>query len=143
MNLRPVFPQIEVDLPFGLDEPDDESALRIRVAHQLHMPPEDLPNLEIKRRAIDARRGRVRFLLTVGVKEELPKATPLPQTKGEPVLIVGAGPAGIFCAFQLARMGVKSIIFERGKDVRARRPDLKGLNQHGIVNPESNYCFGE
>jgi uncharacterized protein len=59
------------------------------------------------------------------------------------VIIIGAGPAGLFAALQLIEKGIKPIIVERGKDVRARRRDLAALNKEGIVNPESNYCFGE
>jgi uncharacterized FAD-dependent dehydrogenase len=59
------------------------------------------------------------------------------------VIIVGAGPAGLFAALQLIELGIKPILLERGKDVRARRRDLAILNKEGIVNPDSNYCFGE
>ena len=59
------------------------------------------------------------------------------------VVIIGAGPAGLFAALQLIEQGIKPIILERGKDVRARRRDLAVLNKEGIINPESNYCFGE
>lgn len=59
------------------------------------------------------------------------------------VVIVGAGPAGLFAALQLIEKGIKPIILERGKDVRSRRRDLAILNKQGIINPESNYCFGE
>jgi uncharacterized protein len=59
------------------------------------------------------------------------------------VIIIGAGPAGLFAALQLIELGIKPIILERGKDVRARRRDLAILNKEGQVNPESNYCFGE
>ncbi len=59
------------------------------------------------------------------------------------VIIVGAGPAGLFAALQLIEAGIKPILIERGKDVRARRRDLAILNKAGIMNPESNYCFGE
>ena len=59
------------------------------------------------------------------------------------VIIVGAGPAGLFAALRLIELGIKPIILERGKDVRARRRDLATLNKEGIINPESNYCFGE
>jgi uncharacterized protein len=59
------------------------------------------------------------------------------------VIIIGAGPAGIFAALMLLEKGIKPIILERGKDVRARRRDLAKLNKEGIVNIESNYCFGE
>jgi hypothetical protein len=58
-------------------------------------------------------------------------------------IIIGAGPAGLFAALRLLEQGIKPIILERGKDVRARRRDLAAMNKEGIVNPESNYCFGE
>ena len=58
-------------------------------------------------------------------------------------VIVGAGPAGLFAALRLIELGIKPIVFERGKDVRARRRDLAAINKDQIVNPESNYCFGE
>lgn len=59
------------------------------------------------------------------------------------VILIGAGPAGLFAALQLIEAGIKPIIIERGKDVKARRRDLAVLNKEGIINPESNYCFGE
>ncbi len=59
------------------------------------------------------------------------------------VIIIGAGPAGLFAALQLLTQGIQPIIIERGKDVKARRRDLALLNKEGIVNPDSNYCFGE
>lgn len=59
------------------------------------------------------------------------------------VVIVGAGPAGLFAALKLIELGIKPIVIERGKNVRDRRRDLATLNKEGIVNPESNYCFGE
>jgi hypothetical protein len=59
------------------------------------------------------------------------------------VIIVGAGPAGLFAALKCLELGIKPHIIERGKEVRARRRDLAALNKEGIVNPESNYCFGE
>lgn len=59
------------------------------------------------------------------------------------VIVVGAGPAGLFAALKLIESGIKPIVIERGKDVRNRRRDLATLNKEGVVNPESNYCFGE
>ncbi len=65
------------------------------------------------------------------------------QHSNKKVIIVGAGPAGLFAALQLLHQGIQPIILERGKNVRDRRRDLAILNKEGIVNPESNYCFGE
>ena len=59
------------------------------------------------------------------------------------VIIIGAGPAGLFAALSFIEKGIKPIILERGKDVRSRRRDLAILNKEGIINTESNYCFGE
>jgi uncharacterized FAD-dependent dehydrogenase len=59
------------------------------------------------------------------------------------VIIVGAGPAGLFAALELIELGFKPVVFDRGKDVQARRRDLRAIQQFGEVNPHSNYCFGE
>lgn len=136
----------ELELDLELDAPDDEAAIAAAVAAKLGVRPDSLPPLEIKRRAIDARRHRVRLHLTVGPRAPSPSALAEPpprEVAGEPVVIVGAGPAGLFCAHELARHGVASIVLDRGKLVQARRRDLKGLTQHGTVDRDSNYCFGE
>ena len=59
------------------------------------------------------------------------------------VMIIGAGPAGYFAALELIELGLRPVIFERGKDVRSRRKDLRAIQQFGTVDPHSNYCFGE
>ena len=68
---------------------------------------------------------------------------PILPSSAKEVIIIGAGPAGLFAALECIQLGLRPIIIERGKDVRARRRDLASLNKEGIVNPESNYCFGE
>ena len=139
--------ELELDLPLDAPRLDaDAPELREAVAAKLAVDPAGLPPLEVRRRAIDARHRRVRFHLTVGARpaETPPLGAPPPRAvSGEPVLIVGAGPAGLYCAYELARHGVASIVLDRGKLVQARRRDLKGLTQHGRVDPDSNYCFGE
>ena len=64
-------------------------------------------------------------------------------SSAEPVVVVGAGPAGMFAALKLLMLGLKPVILERGKDVHARKFDMAKLSQSGLVNPESNYCYGE
>jgi uncharacterized FAD-dependent dehydrogenase len=65
------------------------------------------------------------------------------HTANRTVVIVGAGPAGLFAALRLIELGIKPVVLERGRDVRRRRRDLALLNKEGVINPESNYCFGE
>jgi uncharacterized FAD-dependent dehydrogenase len=128
-----------------LDEADDKETIARKLARQVGASREQLGDFEIRKKSIDARRGRIRFHFVVGVPE--PGAAlggeQLRETSGSPVIIVGAGPAGMFCAYQLARAGVRAIVLDRGKPVQARRRDLKGLTQHGKVDTDSNYCFGE
>jgi uncharacterized protein len=111
----------------------------------------DYKNLQFKivKRSIDARKRQVYFNLRVQVSNEPEPLQTIPFTKYPSVAskpaaaIIGAGPAGIFAALKLIELGIKPIIFERGKDVRMRRRDLAAINKEHIVNPESNYCFGE
>jgi uncharacterized protein len=128
-----------------LDEPDDLAAVARKLAAQVGVAVNALPPIEVRKRSIDARRGRIRFHYVVGVAEAATAlgGEPLRETIGPPVVIVGAGPAGMFCAYELARAGIRSVIVDRGKQVQARRRDLKGLTQHGHVDTDSNYCFGE
>ena len=76
-----------------------------------------------------------------------PEAVYLPEypdvRQAEEVHIIGAGPAGLFAALKVIEQGLKPVVWERGKDVRERVKDLKGINVHHVVNPDSNYCFGE
>jgi uncharacterized protein len=104
----------------------------------------------VVRKAIDARRGRVRLELRVelvpsGVAAHTrPEPLSLPALQGATrVAIVGAGPAGMFCAWALAGRGIRSVVLERGKPVRPRRLDLAALTRRGDLDIESNYCFGE
>ena len=137
-------PERDYLIELGLDEPDDAHAIARTLARQLEVAIDQLPPLEVRKRSIDARRGRVRFHLVVGVaRSGALGGEPLRETSGSPVLIVGGGPAGLFCAYELARRGIRSIVLDRGKPVQARRRDLKGLTQHGRVDPDSNYCYGE
>ena len=138
----------EITIELGLDDPDDDASLRQAVARRLGVAVEHLPEVEVYRRSIDARDSRVRFrlLLGLGSREatfELGGVTPREVDGPAEVVIVGDGPAGMFCAYELARRGIASIVLDRGKEVQPRRIDLRGLNQRGLVDTDSNYCFGE
>lgn len=105
---------------------------------------------DILRRSVDARQKQVKVNLRVEVRDTPPEVTYVEYFKKEydvrkakQVIIVGAGPAGLFAAITAIENGLKPILIERGKDVRARRRDLAAINKAHIVNPESNYCFGE
>jgi uncharacterized FAD-dependent dehydrogenase len=136
----------ELTLEFGLDDAEDLAAVRQRVAAKLRVPVAELPAVVVRKRSLDARRGRVRFhlLVELGARVEPLGGAPPREVQGEPrVIVVGEGPAGLFCAYELARRGVAVVIVDRGKLVQPRRHDLKGLNRYGKVDPDSNYCFGE
>jgi len=138
----------EITLELGLDDAQDEDALRRLVQQKLGVPAADLPGITVEKRSLDARRGRVRFHLQValGKREDRPAlgGAPLREVRQRPrVLVVGDGPAGLFCAYELARHGIFAHVLDRGKTVQPRRHDLKGLNRRGTVDADSNYCFGE
>lgn len=103
----------------------------------------------ISKRSIDARGRQVRIRLRVEVGDEpfvddLARPMELPDVSGgKPVIIVGCGPAGTFAALRCIQRGLKPIVLDRGKDVRRRRRDLAAINKAFIVDPDSNYCFGE
>ena len=107
---------------------------------------------QILKKSIDARSRQqiwVNLTLVAFIKEPIskrfiePLLFPSLPSNAKEVIIIGAGPAGLFAALECIQLGLRPIIIERGKDVRARRRDLASLNKEGIVNPESNYCFGE
>ena len=129
----------------------DEAGLTLAASRHLGVDVSRITGLRLKRKTIDARRGRVRVraALEVGVDapfapEPLTTVPDLEPVVGEPaVAVVGAGPAGLFCAWGLARRGVPCVVIERGRSVRARRRDIAQLNREGRLDPDSNYCFGE
>ena len=107
---------------------------------------------QILKKSIDARSRQqiwVNLTLIAFIKEPIskrfiePLLFPSLPSHAKEVIIIGAGPAGLFAALECIQLGLRPIIIERGKDVRARRRDLASLNKEGIVNRESNYCFGE
>lgn len=128
----------------------DDLLLKKEVRQLLGLGEEQLLQLRILRRSIDARGRKIRINLSLlaAVDEEiLPEALRMDyhDVSSAPDIchIIGSGPAGLFAALRCLERGIKPIVIERGKDVKARRRDLAAINKDHLVNPESNYCFGE
>lgn len=128
---------------------DEDRHLNL-VASRLRIPPARIQGIRLIRRSIDARKRSPLYVLRYRVWTDTPMPPeetwdfPLQKVdNAQPVGIVGFGPAGMFAALKLIELGYKPIVLERGKEVRGRRRDLAAINKEGIVNPESNYCFGE
>lgn len=139
-----------ISLALTPEQAYDEAAFRAEALHSLRLFDTSDVVVRKKRQSIDARGRQVRVHVEadVFVKEEpaplITNGLQYPDvSRGQPVIVVGAGPAGLFAALRLIELGVKPIVLERGGDVRARRRDLAAINKDHVVNPESNYCFGE
>lgn len=129
---------------------DNQTFIFERIVKKVRWEKKVIKDWKIIKRSIDARGYQPYYLLRVLVTKEeaIPKISPIIDnfrdvSSKNSVIIVGAGPAGYFAALELIELGIKPIIFDRGKDVRARRRDLRAIQQFGQVNPHSNYCFGE
>ena len=140
----------EITLEIHPDNASEEG-LKAAAASALGVSASRVTGVVQLRRSIDARGRRIQLNYRVRVFIDEPFAPPaevgLPTLNSmngaPPVAIIGAGPAGMYTAWGLARAGIRSVIFERGGDVRGRRPALAKLNRTGDLDPESNYCFGE
>lgn len=132
-------------------EAADDNYLKKIVAVETGCKVSDITGYTILRKSIDARSRQVYLNLSIEAFINEPyHHRPFNKINfgdvsysKKRVIIIGAGPAGLFAALQLMEKGIKPIILERGKDVKSRRRDLAVLNKEGIINPESNYCFGE
>lgn len=142
--------QTEIQLQLLPSQAFSDTDIREAIQQALHIKKNQQVQYRILKRSIDAR-GRQPlyiFRIQVFINEPLPNE---PGSRFEArsvaqapeVHIIGAGPAGLFCALHCIEVGLKPVVFERGKNVRDRRRDLARLNKEGVLNEESNYCFGE
>ncbi len=139
-----------IEIKLSPAEAADEEIIKTRSIAASRVRLTDVTEVRTVRRSIDAR-GRQPLVLVRTEVYEKETFTPEPALlssfksveNGKRVLIVGAGSAGYFAALECIELGLKPIVIDRGKDVRARRRDLRDIQQFGIVHPHSNYCFGE
>ena len=140
--------EIEITCKLGTELPAEE--ILNAAVKALGVSPKIKSQLKyrILRRSIDARNDILyRYKVEVGKPDEVMPEYILDEYKdvssAEPVIIIGAGPAGMFAALKLLMRGFKPVILERGKDVHKRKFDMAVLSREGVVDPDSNYCFGE
>ncbi|MDD3003632.1 FAD-dependent protein [Flavobacterium sp.] len=129
----------------------NDNLLKQHIAKLERISSAEIQHISILKRSIDARQKSIKINLKVVLfyqnepivekKIELPDYKDV--SKAQEVIVVGAGPAGLFAALQLIELGLKPIVLERGKNVQERRRDLKAINIDHIVNEDSNYCYGE
>ena len=143
--------QQKISLKILPSEAANDAIVKELVAKTIGKEINTITGYHINKKSIDARGKTIWVNLTVTAfinepffkrKLQLFQFKNVQQAKKK-VIIIGAGPAGLFAALQLIELGIKPILLERGKDVRARRRDLAVLSRDGIINPDSNYCFGE
>lgn len=130
--------------------PAAEASSEDRVKKEIQKSAGNFSTYRILKRSIDARQKEIKIQLRVEVFAEHEQVPPrfvkrkfAPVSDSKKVIIIGAGPAGLFAALRLLESGVKPIILERGKNVRERRRDLAAIHKEHLVDPNSNYCFGE
>ena len=125
--------------------------IKLHIANTNGLKTKDIKSLRILKRSIDARQRQIYVNLTVKVWiNEEPSSEPFyeriqykPVTSERYAIVVGAGPAGLFAALRLIELGIRPIVLERGKNVTERRVDIADISKRGVIDPDSNYCFGE
>lgn len=143
--------QHQVSIKLLPSEAEDTSIIHQYIAQSAGNKTNDVTGYYILKRSLDARGKQPWVNLTVNafINEPFAEREAIRITCRDVrnakrrVIVIGAGPAGLFAALKLLEEGIQPIILERGKDVRTRRRDLAALNKQGVINPDSNYCFGE
>ena len=142
--------QKELQIQVSPETAQKQEQLKTYISRQFEIAENEIVHIEILKRSIDARQKSIKINLKVTVfLNETPVKTTvdLPEygdvKDSQEVVVIGAGPAGLFAALKLIEHGLKPIVLERGKNVRERRRDLAAITKNHLVNEDSNYCFGE
>lgn len=140
---------IQVTLSLKPEAAADDSVISADACMKAGISAADLRGIRILRKSVDARGKKIMINLSVDVFTSEDKGVPLikpfvPQnvTANQEVIIVGAGPAGLFAALRLIELGLRPVIIERGKDISERKRDLAKISREQKIDPDSNYCFG-
>ncbi|MCH5246671.1 MAG: FAD-dependent oxidoreductase [Muribaculaceae bacterium] len=144
----------QINLQLSPEKAYNELLLKAAVSTQLELDVNRLKRIDILKRSIDARQKNIKINLTLGIHiDEVDNEIIASEfdnivyknvdSDSPSVIVVGAGPAGLFASLRLLELGIRPILLERGKDVDSRRIDLAAISREQKVDPDSNYCFGE
>jgi len=139
-----------VQITLSPEDAADEKVVKKAAGRSTGIEPESISGIRILKRSVDARQKNIKVILSVEVFTGNESVIPLirPFTPDDvsyqrEILITGAGPAGLFAALRLTELGLRPVILERGRDVSSRKKDIARISREHIVDPDSNYCFGE
>ncbi|MGA1977757.1 MAG: FAD-dependent protein [Bacteroidales bacterium] len=140
----------EIHLSLSPENAADENHIRSAAASLAGIDQSDIAGIRILHRSVDARQKNIMVMLTVEIFSAEETIAPVLQpfiqrdvTNSREVIIIGAGPAGLFAALRLIELGLRPVIIERGRDISARKKDVARISRDQIVDTDSNYCFGE
>ncbi|MGD0340437.1 MAG: FAD-dependent protein [Bacteroidales bacterium] len=141
---------LKIQITLNPEAAADEKSIRRIAASTANIELSAVTGIRILKRSIDARQRNIKVLLSMelftGDEHAVPVVKPFAQrdvSKCEEVIIIGAGPAGLFAALRLIELGLRPVIIERGKDISSRKRDIAKINREQVIDPDSNYCFGE
>jgi len=140
----------DIQFKITIYEAQQKNILKRKASRKLGVSEKEISGIKVLKKSIDARKKDVFFNYRIAVYINEPVENTSKYTldykdvsKATEIHIIGFGPAGMFAALRCLELGFKPVVYERGKNVRDRRKDLRAINQFQIVDEDSNYCFGE